>query len=216
MVRYVAILALALGIAAEAWADIPPPPPPAGQKYVSVVNEVRLGKEFPDYVFVVAEGMGPGPPRYVYKKIELGTKSAQTLPAGGRYRYIELLAVPHAAAGEVLADRPGFAAPGFLKIAGLHRLGFGDTQVVDQKHPGNSVTRKHTITELDPNGGIKTTVEREPADAEAERKTNQRSEAGPGGTSTAVAGIALALSFAVGGIWLARNRRAKTSNAGPG
>ena len=49
MFRLLTIFALVIGFVAEAWADLPPPPPPPGQKYVQVVNQVRLGKEFDDW-----------------------------------------------------------------------------------------------------------------------------------------------------------------------
>ena len=220
MSRLLTIFTLVIGFVAEAWADIAPSPPPPGQKYVAVDNQVRLGKEFDDYVFVVAHGVGPGPPRYDYKKIALSTKSSTSMPAGGRYQYIALLAVPKASADQVHSGGPrvaGAPAPiDISKIDGLRRMGFADTAIVDIKHPGNSVTRTHTITGFDKDGGIQTTVEREPADVEGEKKSRSRAEVRPGATSTAVAGIALALSFAFGGIWLVRYRRTNSSNAGLG
>jgi hypothetical protein len=208
MFRLLAIFTLVIGCVAEAWADIPSPPPPAGQKYVDVVNQVRLGKELDDYVFFIAHGRGPGAPRYEYTKITLSTKSSTSMPRGGRYQYVALLAVPKASADQVQSDDPGAFVPGRLMIAGLQRIGFADTATVDAKHPGGSVTRTYTITGFDQDGVIQTTVEREPADVERETKSKSRAEVGPGKTSSAVAAIALALSFAVGGIQLVRKRRA--------
>ena len=223
MSRLLTIFTLVIGFVAEAWADVPTPPPPPGQKYVAVDNQVRLGKEFDDYVFVVAHGRGPGAPQYQYNKITLSTKSSTPMPAGGRYQSIALLAVPKASADQVhsggprVASAPGVPAPiDIWKIDGLRSMGFADTAIVDIKHPGNSVTRTHTITGFDKDGRIQTTVEREPADVEGEKKSRSRAEVRPGGTSTAVAGIALALSFAFGGIWLLRNRRTQSSTAGLG
>jgi hypothetical protein len=43
MFRLLTIFTLMIGFVAEAWADIPPAPPPTGQKYVRIVNQVRLG-----------------------------------------------------------------------------------------------------------------------------------------------------------------------------
>jgi hypothetical protein len=159
-------------------------------------------------VFFIAHGQGPGAPRYNYTKITLSTKSSTSMPPGGRYQYIELLAVPKASADQVQSVDPGAFAPGRSKIAGLQRIGFADTATVDSKHPGGSVTRTYTITGFDQDGRIQTTVEREPADAEGEKKSKSRAEVGPGKTSSAVAAIAVALSFALGGFLLVRKRRA--------
>lgn len=220
MFRLLTIFTLVIGFVAEARADIPTPPPPPGLKYVAVDNQVRLGKEVDDYVFFIAHGVGPGAPQYSFKKITLSTKSSTPMPGGGRYQSIQLLAVPKASADQVHSGGPRVAAaPGapppieIWKIDGLRSMGFANTAIVDIKHPGNSVTRTHTITGFDKDGRIQTSVEREPADVEGEKKSRTRAEVGPGGASTAIAGIALALSFAFGGIWLVRNRRTKSSNA---
>src|SRR5947207_2712993 len=96
MFRLLTIFTLVIGFVAEAWGDLAPSPLLPGKKYVEVVNPVRLGKEFDDYVFFIAHGRGPGAPRYDYKQITLSTKSSTRMPLGGRYQNIELLAVPKA------------------------------------------------------------------------------------------------------------------------
>jgi hypothetical protein len=206
-----------IGFVAEAWADIAPSPAPTGRKYIGVYNEVRLGKNLDDYVFFIAHGRGPGPPRYEYTQVTLSTKISTSMPVGGRYQYISLLAVPKASADQIRTDGPGGEWPNDFKIAGLQRIGFGDTATVDNKYPGGSLTRTYTITGFDKDGKIQTTVERDPADPDGEKqsapeeenKSSSRTETGPGKTRSVVAGIALALSLAVGGFLLVRNRRAR-------
>lgn len=232
MFRAFVIFTLLFGFAAEAWADIPIPPAPPGRKYVAVYNKVRLGKVFDDYVFFIAHGQGPGPPRYEYTKVELSTTNSMSMPVGGRYQYISLLAVPKGSADKVPTGGPlglGAEWPEKLQIVGLHQIGFGDTETIDSKHAAGSLTRTYTITGFGKDRTIETTVERDPADpegkkdsaSEAEPKPSSRTDAepgeaqpgetGPDNTRSIVAGIALALSLAVGGFLLVRKQRARVA-----
>lgn len=234
MLRFLTIFAVLIGFAAEAWADIPTPPPPPGRKYVTVYNKVRLAKEFDDYVFFIAEGQGPGPPRYHYWKIALSTESAASIPVAGRHQYVWLLAVPKDSADRIRTDafvgngpRELLSWPEVLKIAGLHLMGFDHTATIAGDHPRGSLNRTYTITGFGKDRGIETTVERESGDPEGEKKSapeakNKSSlrtdvEPGapsPGRTRPVVAGIALAFSLAVGGFLLVRNRRASVVPTG--
>jgi hypothetical protein len=229
MFRLLTIFTLALGFVAEAWADVPPPPPPPGRKYVTVYNKVRLGKLFDDYVFFIAHGQGPGPPRYDYWRIALSTESSASIPVGGRHQYVWLLAVPKASADQIRTDpfdsngRPEFSRwSDVFEIAGLQLMSFDDTATIAGDHPRGSLTRTYTITGFGQDRSIETTVEREPADPEgkiksapeAEQRPTSRAdvapgETGPDGTRSVVAGIAVALSCAVGGFLLVRRQRTR-------
>lgn len=237
MFRLLTMFTLVIGFVAAARADLPVPPPPPEKKYVEVHNQVRLGKEFDDYVFFIAHGQGPGPPRYEYTRTTLSTKSTTSMPSGGRYQYNWLLAVPKASADRVpsarLTDPPvpvqyaeprpmgvEVSATDVWELPGLKRLSFGDTATVDIKHRVGSITRTYTITGFDKGGVMETTVERDPPDPEAVKKPKSPAEAEPDETRTEaepepsharsiVAGVALALSFAAGGFLLVRKQRAR-------
>jgi hypothetical protein len=233
MLRFLTIFTLTIGFVAEAWADIPTPPPPPGRKYVTVYNKVRLGKVLDDHVFFIAEGQGPGPPRYDYWKIALSTESSASIPVAGRHQHVWLLAMPKGSADRIrTAGSDGIPTEAsrwseVTKIAGLQLMGFDDTATIDANHPRGSLTRTYTITGFDQDGKIQTTVERDPADPEGkkepapaeEKKPTSRAEVGPGApgpgkTRSVVAGIALAFSLAVGGFLLVRNRRARVVPTG--
>ena len=217
MNRLLAVLTVGL-VAGTAVADIPPPPPPKGKKYVSVNNEVVLGKDVAGYVFVQQVSAGPGAPKFTYEKIELTAGKAKAMPAGGRRTYVSLFAVPHEAAKEFKADADLFDALGANKVKGAHRVGFASTATVADTVKGESVKRTVTITAIDAKG-IKTTVEGEGAEKPADRpgkNENPSEEDDPDAPTTHaprggtwVAGVAAALAVTLGGFWLAGRTRRK-------
>ena len=115
----VLVLAAFVGVAV---ADIPPPPPPKGKKYVSVSNEVVLGKDVSGYVFVKQVNMIPGGGK-TYSKVELTSKPT-AIPEPARRTYVTLFAVPQDAAKDFKTDKDLFDAVGRQKGEGrfLHRL----------------------------------------------------------------------------------------------
>lgn len=219
MFRLLTIFMLVIGFVAAAWANVPTPPPPPEKKYVDVRNQVRLGKEFDDYVFFIERSHHLAIEQQAYSKIALSTKDPTSMPAASRYEDISLLAIPKASADQVRSFEPGVRRTDFSKIPGLRRLGFDYKATVDINHPVGSVTRTYTITGFGKKGGMETTVEREPADDEGVGTNKLKSpakaeqdktgtEAEPSKTRSIVAGVALALSFAASGLLLVRRRRA--------
>lgn len=208
-------LAAALLVAGHALADIPPPPPPKGKKYVSVSNEVVLGKDVTGYVFVQRVGTGPGRPTFTYEKVELTPGKAATVPTPGRRGSVALIAVPQDAAKEFKTDAELFDALKERKVKGTHDLGFPGSATVPDSIKGDTVKWTHTVTAIDPKGGFKATVEGEgrpaakgEAPGKPEEEDGAEARAPRGGTW--VAGLAAALAAALGGLWaVGRARRAR-------
>jgi hypothetical protein len=191
MNRLLAALTVGLLTTSAALADIPPPPPPKGKKYVSVNNEVVLGKDVSGFVFVQQVGTGPGRPKFAYEKLELTPGKATAMPAGGRYTYVSLIAVPEDAAKGFKTDAELFEALG--------------ANTVPDSVKGNSVKWTHTITAIG-KGGVKTKVE-----GEGYVPTDKPGKKGrPSGLAGAwVAGVAAFAAFLLGGMWLAGRGRRK-------
>lgn len=207
MNKLLIVLAAALLVARAATADIPPPPPPKGTKYVSVNNEVVLGKDVTGYVFVQRVGQGPGAPHFTYNKVELAPGKAVAMPAAGRYTYVSLLAVPQDAAKEFKTDAELFDALKANKVKGVQSVGFAGTDTVPDAVKGQSVTVTHTITAIGA-PGIKTKVEGEglpPAGKPAEKDSPLTGSA-PGRWVAVVAASAAAL---LGGLWVVGRGRRK-------
>ncbi len=199
-----------LAVFAEiASADLPTPPAPSGKKYVSISNSVQLAvdADVSDYVFVLEHGVGPGPPQYTFRKVKLSSQEPISIPNGGKYEYLSLAAVPVAEAEKFATDDELFRAIEDQKITGRHRLFFGSKATVDITLRGNAVSRKFTITKIDPEKGIVTTV----AGEEYDPKKSQP-KTGDGSSwdrlRTIFAGCSLA-AFAVLGLWVLRQRRVK-------
>lgn len=199
------VVSLCAIITRQALADLPPSPPPSGKKYVSVSNTVQLAAEMKDYVFVLAHGVGPGPPRYTYQKMNLAVKKPASIPQGGKYHYINMLAVPVAEAEQFKDDKELFAAIAGQKIKGLHQIGFGDQATVDKSFRGESVSRSYTITEIDSKTGIKTTVAGEENEPKTKAVPKSQEQSSLGGIRTILAGCALS-GAAVSAIWIIRKR----------
>jgi len=158
-----------------------------------------------DYVFVLAHGVGPGPPRYTYQKMNLAVKKPVGIPQGGRYQYINVIAIPVAEAEQFKDDKELFAAIAGQKIKGVHQMGFGDQATVDKSFRGESVSRSYTITEIDPKTGIKTTVAGEENEPKTKAVPKSQEQSSLGGMRTILAGFALS-GAAVSAIWVIRKR----------
>jgi hypothetical protein len=204
MNRLLALLTVGL-IAGVAVADGLPPPPPKGKKYVSVNNEVVLGKDVTGYVFVQETGRVPAGGT-TYTKLELTADKAMAIAAGGRRTYASLVAVPQDAAKEFKTDAELFDALKAKKVTGAVRLAFTGTATVSDTVKGDSVKWTHTITAIDAKG-IKEKVEGEGAEQSAEKP--KRGERPLAHVETWVAGAALALGLMLGGLWLAGRARRK-------
>ncbi len=206
MNRFLALLTVGL-IAGVATADAAPPPPPKGMKYVSVSNEVVLGKDVTGYVFVQQVGTRPGTPKFTYSKVELTTQKPVAMAASGRRTFVTLIAVPQDAAKEFKTDADLFAALEANKVKGAHPLDFASTATVPDTVKGDSVKWTHTVTAIDPKGGIKTKVEGEGAEQATEKPGKKNKPPAPG--VSWMAGGATALAVLLGGFWLASRARRK-------
>lgn len=196
-------LVAALLVASAATADIPPPAPPKGKKYVSVNNEVVLGKDVTGYVFVQQTVTGPGAPRFAHEKLDLAPGKAKALPPGGRRTYVTLFAVPDAIAKEYKSDADLFEALQANKVKGAHHLGFVSTATVSDAVKGDAVKWTTTVTEIDGKTGFRTKVEGE---GHEEQKPPR---SGPGAPPALAAGVAAALGALLGGFWLVGRVRRK-------
>lgn len=213
MKKVLALLLLVL-LTETATADIPPPPPPKGQKYVSVNNQVVLGKGVTGYVFVervVRFSPGPQPP--TFRKMKLNAEKATAMTAGARRTSVSLLAVSEDKAKEFKTDADLFAA---LKTNALKapEIGFNSTTIVSDSVKGQSVEWTYTITSIDAKA-IKAKVAGDGANAPTRRRGPPDVEDAPTDSATAaprggvwVAGLAATLGVMLGGLWLAgRSRR---------
>jgi hypothetical protein len=203
MIRFVAPLVAVAVLADAVIADVPPPPPPAGKKYVSVSNEVVLGKDVTGYVFVMQSSFGPGRPIITHHKFELPAGKAVAIYVGGKHGTV-LYAVPEAVAKEFKTDQELYDALEKGKVPGTQSIGFGGTATVSRLVIGNSVKWTTTITRIDANG-IKTKVEGEGYEPPMpERNDKPRTRGMPCAT---IGAATLAVMF--GGLWLVRRTRRK-------
>jgi hypothetical protein len=219
MNRLLALLTVGM-IAGAAVADIPPPPPPKGKKYVSVSNEVVLGKDVSGYVFVQSRQgfIGPGMLVSNYEKLEPSATKPTAIAAGGRRISVRLFAVPQDAAKQFKTDAELFEALKANKVTGAHSIAFDDTATVSDKVKGDSVKWTCTITAIDKDG-IKKTVEGEgyeqPKDKpkkDGGKNDSPEDEDAPAATAprggTWIAGVAAFAALTLGGLWVAgRGRR---------
>jgi hypothetical protein len=206
-------------VAGVAVADVPPPPPPKGQKYVSVSSEVILGKGVSGYTFVQQVGMFPGGGA-TFNKLDLSDKKATAMAAGGRRRFVNLLAVPQDEAKGFATDDDLFSALKANKVKGAHHIGFPGTATVSDTVKGDAVKWTYTITAIDTKG-IKTTVEGEGAPKPTARpekapaNDSPDEEGAPGAAVAAprggmwIAGLAAFAGLLLGGFWLAGRIRHK-------
>jgi hypothetical protein len=217
MKKLLALLTFVL-VADIALADVPPPPPPKGKKYVSVNNEVLLGKDVTGYVFVQSlGGFGPGAPGLTYKKLELSTEKATEMPTIGRRTFVSLIAVPQDAAKEFKTDDDLFAAIKAKKVKGTLSIAFNGTATVSDKVKENSVKWTHTITAIDAKG-IKTKVEGagiEPPVEKPKKDSPQDDADAPTDSAQTprggmlIAGVAAFAAIMLGGLWFVGRTRRK-------
>lgn len=220
MRRVLSVLTLA-AFAGVAVADVPPPPPPKGKKYVSVNNEVLLGKGVTGYVFVKQVTNFPPRGKPLSSKLELSTTKPTPIPEPARRTSATLYAIPEATAKEYKTDDELFDVLRTNKVKGAHHISFGSTAIVSDKVKGNSVKRTYTITAIDAKG-IKTKVEGEgyePPAANPRTKEGQQDSPDAEDTPTAtaptprggmlVAGIAATLAVMLGGLWIVGRTRRK-------
>jgi hypothetical protein len=214
MSRLLAVLTLAV-LAAPVVADIPPPPPPKGKKYVSVSNEVVLGKDVSGYVFVQQVTTVPGRDTK-FSKLELTPGKAVAPAAGGRRTFVTLFAVPADAVKEFKSDEELFTALGANKVKGAVHIGLPSTATVPDTVKGDSVKWTHTITAIS-DKGVQTKVEGDgyeaPKAPKGDRPPGEEEEA-PGAVQTPrggtwVAGLAGALAVMLGGLWAVGRARRK-------
>lgn len=196
-------------LASVALADIPIPPPAKDEKDVSVTSEVLLGKGVSGWVFVQAVGHGPGAPRWNYERVELSEKTAKGMANNARYTYVRLIAVPEAAVKEFKTDKDLFAALEKQSVKGVHEasVGGGTTRMKKSEVKGDSLTRKYTITAIDPKEGIKTSLVTEGLVDEKPKKPEEKKPLAFAEPGYLIGGIAAAVSVTLGGMWLVRRRK---------
>jgi hypothetical protein len=203
MIRLAATLFAAAVVASGAKADIPPPSPPMGKKYVSVFNEVILGKDVTGYVFVVQSSFGPGRPITTHYKLELPVGKAVEIHVDGKHGS-SLYAIPEAVAKEFKTDQELYDALERGKVPGVHSIGFGGTTTVSRLVMKNAVKWTTTITGIDANG-IKTKVEGEGVEPSESPGKNDKLHA-RGWPCATFGAVSLAMLF--GGLWrVSRTRR---------
>lgn len=203
--RLFGTLAVVMVFTGVAVADIPIPPLAKDEKEIPVTSQVLLGKDVTGYIFVQQIGVGPGDPRYSYKKVELDQKKPMTMPREGQYLYVSLFAIPEAAAKEYKTDADLYAALEAGKVKGAHHAGVGSSgtwRVKKDEVKGDSITRTYTITAIDPKDGVKTTKESDEPKKDEPKKPLAFAEPG-----TLVGGIAAAVAVTLGGLWLVRRKR---------
>jgi hypothetical protein len=219
MRRVLSVLVLA-AFAGVAVADVPPPPPPKGKKYVSVNNEVLLGKDVSGYVFVKQVTSFPGMPKPSYEKLELNATKPTAIPEGGRRTYVTLYAVPQDAAKEFKSTEELGKALSAKKVKGAFSVGFTSTATVSDKIKGDSVKWTTTIAAID-DKGIKKKVEGDGFE-EPKPKAPKNPKDGPDDEDDApattaqtprggvwVAGLAAFAALTLGGFWLVGRTRRK-------
>lgn len=206
MKKLLPALVAALLLASAAVADIPPPPPPKGQKYVSVNNEVVLGKDVTGYVFVQQVVTGPGAPKFTSEKLELAPGKAKAVAPGGRRTFTTLFAVPQDAAKEFKTDDELFDALKANKVKGAHRFSFISTATVSDQIKGDSVKWTVTINAIDAKTGFQTKTEGE---GHEEPKAVPKKESPTAQPGVFAAGLAATIGVLLGGLWLAGRVRRK-------
>ncbi|MDY3556918.1 hypothetical protein R5W24_006092 [Gemmata sp. JC717] len=213
MKKLIPALVAALLLANAAAADVPPPPPPKGKKYVSVTNEVVLGKDVTGYVFVQQVSSGFGAPQFAHEKLELTAGQAKAVDAGGRRSFVSLFAVPQDVAKGFKTDAELFEALKANKVKGAHRLNFASTATVSNQVKGKSVKWTHTVAAIDAKTGVKVKVEGEGYE---EPKTNPKKEGSAVPFKGVAAGLAVTAGVLLGGFWLAGRARRKVQSCAAG
>lgn len=204
MTRLLAVVLLG-AMAGTAVADIPPP---KGQKRTPLEHKITTEKEFPDFALYVISGGDKA------EAVKLDPKTPATVTAGGgRYRAVQLVAVPKDAAKKYAGEKEFLAAVAAEKVDGLLKAKnyFSAFTVVKDTDTRKSIVVEYRLEKIDPKDGIVVTEVTAAGDKEPAKKGGEGEDEGVTAYTPRsglwVAGLAAAAALALGGVWLARRGR---------
>lgn len=198
-------------VAGTASADIAPP---KGFKRIALDNKVTTEKAFPDYAFYLVSGGDK------VEAVKLDPKTPLVISGegrGGRYRFVQLVAVPKDAAKKYDTEKAFHEAVATGKVAGMARQqdGFATLTEVKDSDPRKTATAEFKLEKIDAKEGlVVAAVGAGKANPKKGPPKPEEEEEGGGGAAYAprggvwVAAVAATVGLVFGGLWLAgRNRK---------
>ena len=205
MKRVLGVLAVALLVVGAVHADVAPP---KGLKRVVLDNKITTEKEYPDYVLFLISGGDKVEPVKLDPKTPLVIAGAAR---GGRYRFVQLLAVPKDAAKKYDSEKAFHEALAAGKVEGQlkSKTGFGTLTTIKDADTRKSVVAEYKLEKIDPKEGIVIVAAK--GDGPTSSPPKDGGEDGEVASAPKrgawVAGLAAALGVALAGVWLARRKR---------
>jgi hypothetical protein len=205
MKRLLGVVAVAILVAGAARADVAPP---KGLKRVVLDNKITTEKEYPEVAFFLLSGGDKVEPVKLDPKNPLVIEGAGR---GGRYRFVQIFAVPKDAAKNYDSEKAFHEAIAKGKVEGQvkSKTGFGTLTTVKDTDPRKSVVEEYKLEKIDPKEGLVITAVAKkdptatpPKDGEEEEATAYT----PRGAAW-VAGLAATLGLVLTGLWVVRRNR---------
>jgi hypothetical protein len=208
MTRVVGVLALGMLVVGTVRADVAPP---KGLKRVVLDNKITTEKEYADLAFFLVSGGDKVEPVKLDPKTPLVIEGAGR---GGRFRFVQVVAVPKDAAKNYDGEKAFHAAIAAGKVAGLVKSkgGFSTLTAIKDTDTRKTVVEEYKLEKIDPKEGLVFTAAKPPAPGSAPPKDGGKEEDETAYTPKAglwIAGVAATAALVFAGIWLAgRGRRA--------
>ncbi len=202
MNRLLAIAAL-IALTSAAIADIAPP---KGLKRVTQDNKITTAKDYPGYNFYIVSG----------DKAEAAKLDAKTplvisgAGRGGRYGFLQLVAVPNGSAARYGSDKEFIEAIVSGKVMGMlkTKAGMSAQTTIKDSDARKTVVQEYTLESIDAKEGV--VIKPVKGDAPKSAPPKEEEEAAtalvPRG-GVWVAGLAATASTVMGGFWIARRNR---------
>jgi hypothetical protein len=205
MTRLVGVLALGFLVAGTVRADVAPP---KGLKRVVLDNKITTEKDFSDLAFFLVSGGDKVEPVKFDPKTPLVIEGAGR---GGRFRFVQIVAVPKDAAKNYDGEKAFHTAIAAGKVQGQVKSkgGFSTLTTIKDTDARKAVVEEYKLEKIDPKDGLvfvsaKAGPTSAPPKGGGKEEEEETAYAPKNGVW--VAGLAAALSMVFAGLWLARRR----------